>query len=76
MSGDSNETERSPEETAVEDLRNSGLAEPTWLWTLGVPTARIAQQMGISPSTVRAHLFQARQRLAADPLVALIARSA
>lgn len=81
--GDGNEAERSPEDIAVEGLRNSGLAqalnrlprrmrEVTWLWTLDVPTAHIAQQLGISPSTVRAHLFQARQRLAADPLLALI----
>ncbi|MFI1002470.1 hypothetical protein ACIP10_26740 [Streptomyces galbus] len=33
----------------------------------------MAQQLSISPSTVRVHLFQARQRLAADPLVALLA---
>ncbi|MFE2519416.1 sigma-70 family RNA polymerase sigma factor [Streptomyces mirabilis] len=81
---DSNEVERSSEDVAVEGFRNRGLAEAlnrlplrmrqvTWLWTLGAPTAHIAQQLGISPSTVRVHLFQARQRLAADPLLVLIA---
>ncbi|WP_374117255.1 sigma-70 family RNA polymerase sigma factor [Streptomyces sp. MNU76] len=81
---DGNEVERSSEDMAVEALRDRGLAEAlsrlplrmrqvTWLWTLGVPTAHIAQQLGISPSTVRVHLFQARQRLAADPLVVQIA---
>ncbi|WP_063778547.1 sigma-70 family RNA polymerase sigma factor [Streptomyces stelliscabiei] len=84
---DSNEVERSSEDVAVEGLRNSALAQAlnrlprrmrqvTWLWTLSVPTADIAQQLGISPSTVRVHLFQARQRLAADPLVVLIASPA
>ncbi len=83
----SNEVERSSEEMAVENFRNRGLAEAlnrlprrmrqvTWLWTLGVPTAHIAQQLGISPNTVRVHLFHARQRLAADPLVVLIASPA
>lgn len=77
---DSNETERSSEDRALESLRNIGLAEAlnrlpcrmrqvTWLWGLGAPTAHIAQQLGISPSTVRVHLHQARQRLAADPLL-------
>jgi RNA polymerase sigma-70 factor (ECF subfamily) len=81
---DSNEVERSSEDAAIEGLRNNGLAEAlnglpgrmrqvTWLWACGEPTARIAQQLGISPSTVRVHLFQARQRLAADPLVTLLA---
>jgi RNA polymerase sigma-70 factor (ECF subfamily) len=83
---DSNEVEQSSEDTAIEGLRNRGLAEAlnrlplrmrqvTWLWTLGEPTAHIAQQLGISPSTVRVHLFQARQRLAADPLVGLLSSS-
>ncbi|MEU2775419.1 sigma-70 family RNA polymerase sigma factor [Streptomyces sp. NPDC007162] len=81
---DSNDVERSSEDAAIESLRNTGLAEAlnrlprrmgqvTWLWASGEPTARIAQQLGISPSTVRVHLFQARQRLAADPLVAHLA---
>ncbi|MCQ9178710.1 sigma-70 family RNA polymerase sigma factor [Streptomyces sp. IBSBF 2953] len=80
---DSNDVERSPEDAAIESLRNTTLAEAlnrlphrmrqvTWLWASGEPTARIAQQLSISPSTVRVHLFQARQRLATDPLVALL----
>jgi RNA polymerase sigma-70 factor (ECF subfamily) len=83
----SNEVERSSEDMAVEGFRNRGLAEAlsrlprrmrqvTWLWTLGVPTAHIAQQLGVSPNTVRVHLFHARQRLAADPLVVLLASPA
>jgi RNA polymerase sigma-70 factor (ECF subfamily) len=76
----SDEVERSSEEAAVERLRNRELAEALnrlprrmrqviWMWTLGTSTASIAQQLGISPSTVRVHLFEARQRLAADPFV-------
>ncbi|MFD5379243.1 sigma-70 family RNA polymerase sigma factor [Streptomyces griseoincarnatus] len=77
---DSSETERSSEDCALESLRNICLAaainrlpcrmrQVTWLWGLGAPTAHIAQQLGISPSTVRVHLHQARQRLFADPLL-------
>ncbi|MGX5183070.1 sigma-70 family RNA polymerase sigma factor [Streptomyces avermitilis] len=84
---DSDEVERSPEDVTVESFRNKTLAEalnrlPTrmrqvaWLWALGTPTAHIAQQLGISPSTARVHLFQARQRLAADPLLILTATPA
>lgn len=80
---DSNEIERSPEDSAIESFRSSGLADAlnrlpcrmrqvTWLWALGTPTAHIAQQMRISPSTVRVHLYQARQRLAADPFLVQI----
>ncbi|MFJ3975913.1 sigma-70 family RNA polymerase sigma factor [Streptomyces sp. NPDC090021] len=78
---DSNEIERSPEDIVIESFRNSALTDAlnrlpcrmrqvTWLWALGTPTARIAQQMRISPSTVRVHLHQARQRLAADSVLA------
>lgn len=84
---DSNEIERSPEDIIIESFRNSGLTDAlnrlpcrmrqvTWLWALGTPTAHIAQRMCISPSTVRVHLHQARQRLAADPVLTQIARSA
>ncbi|WP_438363853.1 sigma-70 family RNA polymerase sigma factor [Streptomyces hyaluromycini] len=80
---ESDELEQSSEDAAVEALRNSGLAEAldrlprrmrqaVWLWALGTPTSHVAQQLGISPSTVRVHLHQARQRLAADPLLASI----
>ncbi|MFF3456945.1 sigma-70 family RNA polymerase sigma factor [Streptomyces sp. NPDC002730] len=75
---DANEVERSPEEAVIEGLGNSALAEAlnrlphrmrhaTWLWALGTPTTDIARQLRIAPSTVRVHLHQARQRLAADP---------
>ncbi|MFF8639072.1 sigma-70 family RNA polymerase sigma factor [Streptomyces pilosus] len=77
---DTKEAERSSEERALDSLRNIGLAEAinrlpcrmrqaTWLWALGTPTTHIAQQLGITPSTVRVHLHQARRRLAADPLL-------
>ncbi|WP_331751722.1 sigma factor-like helix-turn-helix DNA-binding protein [Streptomyces sp. NBC_00723] len=49
------------------------MRQVTWLWALDTPTAHIAQQMRISPSTVRVHLYQARQRLAADPFLTQIA---
>ncbi|WP_405966007.1 sigma-70 family RNA polymerase sigma factor [Streptomyces sp. NBC_00723] len=63
----SNESERSSEDITIESHRNSGLADAlnrlpcrmrqvTWLWALGTPTAHIAQQLRISPSTVRVHL--------------------
>ncbi|GGW73610.1 RNA polymerase sigma factor [Streptomyces xantholiticus] len=75
---DANEVERSPEDAVIEDLGNSALAEAlkrlphrmrhaTWLWALGTPTTDIALHLRIAPSTVRVHLHQARQRLAADP---------
>lgn len=81
---DSNDVERSPEEVVVEALRNSRLLDAlnrlpprmrqvAWLWALGTPPPQIAQQLGISSSTVRVHLHHARQRLAADPLVPSLA---
>ncbi|MGW0926144.1 sigma-70 family RNA polymerase sigma factor [Streptomyces sp. NPDC002755] len=80
----SKENERSSEDITIDTHRNSALADAlnrlpcrmrqaAWLWALGTPTAHIAQQMHISPSTVRVHLYQARQRLAADPLLSQLA---
>ena len=71
---------RSAEDTSIDNLHHAALVQAldrlpcrmrqvTWLWALGTPTTRIAQQMRITPSTVRVHLHQARQRLATDPLL-------
>ncbi|GGV90033.1 sigma-70 family RNA polymerase sigma factor [Streptomyces massasporeus] len=78
---DANGVERSPEEVVVEAFRHRRLLDAlsrlpprmrqvTWLWAIGTPPPQIARQLGISASTVRVHLYQARQRLAADPLLA------
>ncbi|MFF7205342.1 sigma-70 family RNA polymerase sigma factor [Streptomyces sp. NPDC008141] len=75
---DAREVERSPEDLVIESFGNSTLLEAlnrlpdrmretTWLWALGTPTAVIARRLSITPSTVRVHLHQARQRLATDP---------
>ncbi|MCX4826818.1 sigma-70 family RNA polymerase sigma factor [Streptomyces sp. NBC_01142] len=75
---DANEVERSPEEIVIESFGNSAMLEAlnrlpdrmrqtAWLWALGTPTAVIARRLSITPSTVRVHLHQARQRLAANP---------
>ncbi|MFI9754739.1 sigma factor-like helix-turn-helix DNA-binding protein [Streptomyces collinus] len=52
------------------------MRQVVWLWALGTPPPQIARQLGISSSTVRVHLYQARQRLAADPLLASLADEA
>ncbi|MER5466528.1 sigma-70 family RNA polymerase sigma factor [Streptomyces sp. NPDC002668] len=75
---DANEVERSTEDTVLNSLDNGVLAEALnrlpgrmrqviRLWALDTPTADIGRQLHISSSTVRVHLHQARQRLAADP---------
>lgn len=75
---DTNEVERSPEDTVLKSLANAALLrafqqlpdrmrEVTWSWAIGTPVAVIAHGMGIAPATVRVHLHQARLRLAGDP---------
>ncbi|MFI6495591.1 sigma-70 family RNA polymerase sigma factor [Streptomyces sp. NPDC050564] len=72
-----NEAERSPEEHLLETLDHAALAQAvnrlphrmrqvTWMRAQGICTPAIAQRLHITPATVRVHLHQARQRLAAD----------
>ncbi|MGW1267411.1 sigma factor-like helix-turn-helix DNA-binding protein [Streptomyces sp. NPDC002491] len=69
-----------PENTVLESLSNALLRafrelparmrEVTWHWATGIPVADTACGMGIAPATVRAHLHQARLRLACNPALA------
>ncbi|MGW1491299.1 sigma-70 family RNA polymerase sigma factor [Streptomyces sp. NPDC002402] len=82
---DANEVERSAEDIVLQGLDNSALAQALnrlpgrmrqviWLWALNTPTAEIGRQLHIRSSTVRVHLHQARQRLAADPALCHLTR--
>jgi RNA polymerase sigma-70 factor (ECF subfamily) len=75
---DTDEVECSPEDSVLESLSNEALRaalqrlpdrmrQVTLRWSMGAPVAGIARDLGITASTVRVHLHQARLRLAADP---------
>jgi RNA polymerase sigma-70 factor, ECF subfamily len=81
------EAGRSPEDWVLESLSNEALLaalqrlpnrmrQVTLQWSTGVPVDSIARSMGITASTVRVHLHQARLRLAADPDLAQAYRNA